>query len=65
MVRWRRNGFWFAKVLIDNSSAVETLVSEEQVYDQETRRSVDNKCLYVALTRDGRATVCYFKYEFV
>jgi hypothetical protein len=43
MARWRRNGFWSAKVLIDNSSAVEGLVSEEQaIYDQETRRSMDN-----------------------
>jgi hypothetical protein len=61
---WRRNGFWSAKVLVDNSSAVEGFgVEAKSVYDQKQEELLDN-VLYVAFSCGG-AIVCHFKYEFV
>jgi ATP-dependent exoDNAse (exonuclease V) beta subunit len=53
MAWWRRNGFWSAKVLVDNSSAVEGFgVEAKSVYDQKKQEELDNvNVLYVALTR--------------
>jgi ATP-dependent exoDNAse (exonuclease V) beta subunit len=51
---WWRNGFWSAKVLVDNSSAVEGFgVEAKSVYDQKKQEELlDNvNVLYVALTR--------------
>jgi ATP-dependent exoDNAse (exonuclease V) beta subunit len=53
MAQCGRAGFWFAKVLIDNSTAVEGFGKAAAVFNQKKQEELlDNiNVLYVALTR--------------